>query len=155
MMNIQKLAPYRESITGVLLVAREAAMAPIRPVLRSSNFTEQQWRVLRVLSDEGPLDIAALCTKAVLHGPSISRILKELSDRGLISREADAQDRRRFFVDITSEGRLAIKKTATDTLVLLNKYVDAFGKERLENLLSELTAFSEELADFHPMDRTE
>ena len=103
----RKLSPYRDSIAGSLLAAREATMAPIRPLLRAANFTEQQWRVLRVLSDEGPLDIATLATRAMLHGPSLTRILKELGDRGLTHRQLDAKDRRRSIIEITATGRAA------------------------------------------------
>ncbi|MBL9068501.1 MAG: MarR family transcriptional regulator [Sphingopyxis sp.] len=146
----RKLSPYRDSIAGSLLAAREATMAPIRPLLRAANFTEQQWRVLRVLSDEGPLDIATLATRAMLHGPSLTRILKELGDRGLTHRQLDAKDRRRSIIEITATGRAAIDETAAHTLVLINHYAQAFGRERLTNLLSELVAFREALAPFAP-----
>ena len=32
-------------------------MAPIRDMLRASGLTEQQWRVLRILSEFGPQDL--------------------------------------------------------------------------------------------------
>jgi len=150
MSEIRNLPPYRDSIAGSLLAAREATMAPIRPLLRTANFTEQQWRVLRVLSDEGPLDVASLAEKTMLHGPSVTRILKELGDRGLAARELDKADRRRSIVDITRAGREAIDDTASHTLQLINRYVEAFGRERLSALLAELAAFQEALAPFAP-----
>jgi homoprotocatechuate degradation regulator HpaR len=145
-----KLVPYKKSVAGSLLAAREAIMAPIRPLLREANVTEQQWRVLRVLSDEGPLGIAELAEEAMLHGPSVTRILKELVDRKLVVRKLDKTDRRRSIVAITTEGQDVIDHTAAFTLVLINNYVSAFGRERLQTLLSELAAFSEVLAEFAP-----
>ena len=103
--EISGLPPYRQSIAGLLLAAREATMAPIRPKLRAADVTEQQWRVLRVLSDEGRLDIAALAASAMLHGPSVTRILKELGERGLIARDVDPQDKRRSIIAISEAGR--------------------------------------------------
>ena len=35
------LTRYSESLAGTLLAAREAVMAPIRPILRDANVTEQ------------------------------------------------------------------------------------------------------------------
>ncbi|WP_062768069.1 MarR family transcriptional regulator [Sphingopyxis terrae] len=150
MSAVKNLPPYRHSIAGSLLAAREATMAPIRPLLRAANFTEQQWRVLRVLSDGGPLDVASLAERAMLHGPSVTRILKELGDRGLTARELDKADRRRSIVDITPAGREAIDETAAHTVLLINRYVEAFGRERLTALLDELAAFQETLAPFAP-----
>ena len=148
-----KLPPYRHSIAGLLLAAREATMAPIRPMLRAADVTEQQWRVLRVLIDEGPLDIASLATNALLHGPSVTRILKELGERGLIDREADENDRRRSIIGITTAGRALLTSTAERTRVLIDAYQQAFGKERLARLLEELAVFRATLLTFAPDDQ--
>ena len=39
----------------LLLCAREALMAHFRPILNQAGGTEQQWRVLRTLSDQEPM----------------------------------------------------------------------------------------------------
>ena len=41
----------KKSLTITLLRAREALMMSFRPMLAKHNFTEQQWRVLRVLGE--------------------------------------------------------------------------------------------------------
>ena len=146
MARITKLSPYRQSMAGTLLSAREAVMTPIRPMLRAANITEQQWRVLRVLVDEGSLDVATLAAKAMLHGPSVTRILRELGERGLTVRQHDTNDRRRSIVAISPAGRELVDHTAQHTLVIINAYVEAFGRERLAHLLAELSAFRETLS---------
>lgn len=83
------LPRYTESIAGSLLAAREAVMAPIRPHLRASNVTEQQWRVLRVLADATSLDARGIAEAALLYAPTVTRILKELGERKLIIRHID------------------------------------------------------------------
>ncbi|CUS44796.1 Homoprotocatechuate degradative operon repressor [hydrothermal vent metagenome] len=148
--EISGLPPYRHSIAGLLLAAREATMAPIRPELRAADVTEQQWRVLRVLSDEGPLDIATLATSAMLHGPSVTRILKELGERDLIARDVDPQDKRRSIIAITDVGRALVSRTAEHTRLLVQGYQEAFGKERLGLLMKELSAFHAALQQFAP-----
>ncbi len=62
-------------------------MAPIRPMLNEAGVTEQQWRVLRVLDGAGPMDLKTLADSALLFGPSLSRIIKDLADRGLVLRK--------------------------------------------------------------------
>lgn len=139
----RRMLPYRISLAGSLLAAREAVMAPIRPYLRDAGVTEQQWRVLRVLSDEGPLDFKTLADRALLHAPSVTRIIKELADRGLILRMVDEDDKRRSILSLTRLGRDLVVVTAQHTLDVLDTFGERFGRDRLATLRSELRAFAE------------
>lgn len=117
-------------------------MAPLRPTLRETGVTEQQWRVLRVLLDNGSIDISALATAALLRPPSLTRILHELQGRGLIDRQVDGEDARRAFVSITPQGRAIADGTVEMMLSLLDRYADAFGVHRLQALIDELALFT-------------
>lgn len=139
----RQLLPYRHSLAGVLLVAREAVMAPIRPMLREAGVTEQQWRVLRVLDGSGPIDPTTLAESALLYQPTVTRILKDLVERGLIVRETDSQDGRRSILTLTPQGKALIRETATHTLQQLNIYAEKFGEARLHHLIDELKALAE------------
>lgn len=121
-------------------------MAPVRPILREKCITEQQWRVLRVLIDDGALDLSTLAKNALLRAPSLTRILKELQDRGLVEREVDASDARRSIVSITGLGRTLVDETTVATLAMLDRYADAFGVDRLRALLSELALLNRTIA---------
>ena len=142
------LQPYPNSIAGSLLAAREAVMAPIRPYLRASNVTEQQWRVLRVLADAETMDAKGIADQALLYAPTVTRILKELGDRKLINRRTDPDDGRRSIISITAEGRKLVVDTASHTRVLLDAYTQAFGAERLEALKAEAQALVRALESF-------
>lgn len=137
----RKLLPYSQSLAGTLLAARETVMAPIRPALRDADVTEQQWRVLRVLVDEGPIDLSRLAESALLLAPSVTRILRELVDRDLIVRENDPSDGRRSIVAISKTGKALVDQTAKYTLTVLQEYEERFGSERLQDLIGELRAF--------------
>ncbi len=146
MTNKRALPPYRISLAGVLMAAREAVMAPIRPVLRHADVTEQQWRVLRVLNDEGKMDPSQLASSALLFAPSVTRILKELLDRGLIERTQDPSDGRRSIIVISANGRDLVERAAAHTLHLLDAYAECFGAERLKHLLDEMSALTEQIS---------
>lgn len=137
------MLPYRISLAGSLLAAREAVMAPIRPHLRDAGVTEQQWRVLRVLSDEGPLDFKTLADRALLHAPSVTRIIKEMVDRGLILRIIDDADKRRSILSLTRSGRDLVLVTAQHTMDVLDSFAARFGVDRLTALRTELQAFAD------------
>jgi Transcriptional regulators len=153
-----RLPPYRHSLAGALLAAREAVMAPIRPLLREAGVTEQQWRVLRVLTDEGPLEPTGLAEAALLHAPSVTRILRELGDRGFTERRRDPTDGRRAIIAISPAGRHLVTETSARTLRLLNRYREEFGNERLAALQRELrelarTIEESDLSAFRAMDK--
>lgn len=148
--NSTGLMPYPQSIAGSLLAAREAVMAPIRPHLRAANVTEQQWRVLRVLADSEALDAKGIADEALLYAPTVTRILKELADRGLVDRRVDPSDARRSIISITSQGQKLVRNTAKHTRILLDAYGEAFGKERLKAFKSEAQAFARTLEQFRP-----
>ena len=61
-----------------MLRAREALMISFRPILAKHGFTEQQWRVLRVLGEKGPADAGQVAFDACILAPSLSRIIGKL-----------------------------------------------------------------------------
>lgn len=150
MLDTSDLPPYPQSLAGTLLAAREAVMAPIRPLLREAGVTDQQWRVLRVLADGGPLDAGGIAQSALLYAPSVTRIVRELVDRGLLSRGTSDSDRRRSVIEITSAGRALVRQTAERTARMLVAYGEAFGSERLARFVAEAAALAEALSRFAP-----
>lgn len=150
MQETPKLPPYPQSLAGTLLAAREAVMAPIRPLLRAAGVTDQQWRVLRVLSDSGSLDARGIAARAMLYPPSVTRIVRELVERGLLSREIHADDRRRSVIRITAQGAALVQDTAERTAKLLECYAQSFGQERLTRFITEAVALAECLAPLGP-----
>ena len=68
----------RRSLPIALLRARESIMAKFRPMLARYNINEQQWRVIRVLGEHGELDATQLAERALVLGPSLTRMIKTL-----------------------------------------------------------------------------
>ena len=107
------LRSFDESLPMELLRAREAIMRRFRPILGDHDVTEQQWRVLRALADaDGSMTVGELIDETFLLGPSLSRMLVTLDDRGLISRSADRGDARRSQVAISRSGRRLVAAIA-------------------------------------------
>ena len=138
----RKMPPFEQSLGAVMLVAKESVIAPLRPILREYNVTEPQWRVMRVINDRGATDATGLAEVALLHAPSVTRILKELEERKLVLREHDPNDRRRALVALTPEGREFVRLVSRQMMGILRDYADRFGVERLERLADELRALS-------------
>ena len=123
------------SLPIALLRARERVMGPIRSVSSDVDVTEQQWRVLRVLDEGGPLEPTRIAEQACLLLPSLTRILQKLEDKGLIERRRDLRDRRKQVVRITRAGSKLIEANLQTSVELLQQVRDHLGAERYELLL--------------------
>ncbi len=104
---------FERSLPMALMRAREAVMGRFRPILGHHGLTEQQWRVLRALADAGgPRSVGTLAEETFLLGPSLSRMLATLDDRGLVARHPAGDDARRIEVEITAAGRALVAEIA-------------------------------------------
>lgn len=117
-------------------------MGPIRPMLRDAEVTEQQWRVLRVLDNAGPMEPTTLSEAALLYPPSVARIVRDLVERRLVIRSAHPTDKRRAVLSISPSGAALMKRTSAQTIAKLNDYTTQFGQERLAHLIAELQALT-------------
>ncbi|MEO8060396.1 MAG: homoprotocatechuate degradation operon regulator HpaR [Burkholderiales bacterium] len=93
------------NLPHLLLRARETLMAHFRPLLGGFGLTEQQWRILREVVEQGPLEPRQLCEACSISSPSIVGVLLRMEDTGLITRERMAHDQRRVRVSLTSKSR--------------------------------------------------
>lgn len=129
------LPPTSRSLPIALLRARERVMGPIRQMLSDVGITEQQWRVLRVLEEEGPMEPTRISDQACLLLPSLTRILQRLEENALILREPDPSDRRKQIVRITARGARLIAANRGQSLELFERIRTRMGPERYDQLL--------------------
>jgi homoprotocatechuate degradation regulator HpaR len=133
---------FDRSLPIALLRAREATLAPFRADLDRIGLTVQQWRVIRALAEGEPRTAGELSELCVLMPPSLSRIMKALTDRGYIARVED-DDARRRRVRLTAEGRQKYDEMAVRSTEIYARLEAAFGSQRLETLLDLLTELRE------------
>lgn len=110
-------------------------MPPIREMLAETGITEQQWRVLRVLEEYGPLNSSALANHACLLFPSLTRIAQTMQDKGLIKLSRDDNDRRRQTISLTKKGQKVIDNKADQAAQIVKAYKKKLGAEKYEQLL--------------------
>jgi DNA-binding MarR family transcriptional regulator len=68
-----------------------------------------QWRVLTLLEREPSQRVGALARASRTTQPGMTRLLGDLERAGLVTRSADPSDSRATVVDITDDGRIALK----------------------------------------------
>jgi len=126
------------SLPIALTRAREKVMLPIRQMLAASGITEQQWRILRVLYEQGPLDFTTLAEQACLLMPSLTRIVQSMAEKGLVTRVTREEDRRRQSVNITTKGCDIIEDNLDEASAIAKRFEQLLGKRQLATLLATL-----------------
>jgi homoprotocatechuate degradation regulator HpaR len=139
----------------LLLQARESVVAQFRPILNANGVTEQQWRIIRVLVDRGPLEprhIGELCR---ISSPSLAGVLARMAALGLVDRERLAKDQRRVMVSLTETSRALAEKMAPQIAATYRAIEARVGLEftgRFDAMLDELIAALGSAADPAPDD---
>lgn len=132
------LRATRRSLPIALLRARESVMAHFRPMLSRQDLTEQQWRVMRVLAEEGEMDATQLAAKALILAPSLTRMIRLLERRQLILLRKDEEDGRRTLVRIASNGLELIDEIRPESAAIYATLEERCGEAELETLIDQL-----------------
>jgi len=141
-----RLRHFSKSLPMSLLRARESVMRHFRKSLREFGVTEQQWRVLRALSTMPQMEVAELARSTFLLGPSLSRILVDLAERGLILREPDPADLRRWMISLSSSGASLIDNVTPVSEAIYREISQRFGEDKLGQLQSLLAELEDAMA---------
>lgn len=127
------------SINIGLIQAREALMTQFRPILNQANITDQQWRIIRLLAENGTLDFQDLANKACILRPSLTGILTRLEKAGMAVRLKPSNDQRRVFLKLTQEGEKLYQSIGEKVDERYDAIENIFSKEKLEKLKELLT----------------
>ena len=127
------------SINIGLIQAREALMTQFRPILNQANITDQQWRIIRLLAENGTLDFQDLANKACILRPSLTGILTRLEKAGMAVRLKPSNDQRRVFLKLTQEGEKLYQSIGEKVDERYDATANVFTKEKLEKLNELLT----------------
>ncbi|PHM36779.1 transcriptional regulator SlyA [Xenorhabdus mauleonii] len=130
-----------ESLTIALLQARETAMGFFRPILKSYNLTEQQWRIIRVLASSRSIDFHDLACLTCILRPSLTGILTRMERDGLIFRLKPMNDQRKLYVSLTPTGQELYEQAKGEVEEGYRAIEEAFSPEKLDQLLKLLDEF--------------
>lgn len=147
------MPPVDESVDALplaLVRARESVMAHFRHLLRRYNLTEPQWRVLKTMGAIGPVELSELARKSALLMPSLSRIVRELEQRGYMRKTADPRDLRCMLATLTDRGRLLVQTASPECDAIYAAIHSAMGSERMKKLQGLLCELEKRSAQLDP-----
>lgn len=125
----------RPSVTLALLEAREALMTHFRPALHDVGLTEQQWRIIRILAQYGELESTHLAEKACVLKPSLTGIIRRLTEMDLVVRSRGDTDQRFVYIQLTQGGEDIFKKMSVEMEKRYQNIHQQIGDDKMSKLL--------------------
>jgi DNA-binding MarR family transcriptional regulator len=127
----RKFAPAREaallSLAELLFFAYRDFTRDPDAILKDFGFGRAHHRVLHFVNRHSGLRVADLLDILTITKQSLSRVLKQLIDKGYIVQQAGASDRRERLLFPTEKGRALAERLAAPQLVRLSEALKAAG----------------------------
>ena len=109
---------------------------------RQNDITPRQFGVLMALYQQGPLTPSVLAERISSDRNTLSEMLKRMATRKLISKKANAEDRRSIQVQITAKGEAALLKVMPAAARLQDLLLAPLAKEDRAHFLKCLLAIA-------------
>lgn len=140
--ELGKYLPFRLTVLSNRLTRRVARFYGER-----FKLSAPEWRTMAVLGQQGAMSANAVIAQTTMDKVRVSRAVAKLLKAGLITREADPQDRRRAILDLTSPGKEIYRQIVPLVQDIEAEIVAALsGAERavLDNALAKIEAYLEQ-----------
>jgi len=149
-MNLEALssADARSRISGFILerTAKRMKQAFQQELLQADQqITVDQWVVLQELDREDRQTQQAIAEAVYKDPPTLTRIIDRLGEKGLIRREADPEDRRRFRIGLTDAGRKKIEAVEPLLMRFRQKAWSGLEEQEVHQLITSLNKVFENL----------
>ena len=152
--------PSQES--SDLLIALGAVIKRVRnrPLVENSPlhavpFAPRHVSTLLQIGQDGPIGMSELAERMNVSLATMSQVVTDLEDWGVVERQSDPADRRRTLVSVTPEHRPAIRTIFEQRLRPLDRALRRLEPDERIALIRGLTVLSEELdRSDRPTDRS-
>jgi DNA-binding MarR family transcriptional regulator len=122
--SLAEFLPYQLSITSNAVSGRIALEYRNR-----FGLSVPEWRVMAVLGDSGPRTQRALTRLTLMDKVAVNRACKVLEERGLASREPNADDGRSHLLELTEAGLAMRGEIMPLALAMEQRLFAAFSDE--------------------------
>lgn len=115
-----------------------------------TGISHSEFCLLNIIADNSDhadgMTVSAIAAELDVTPPAVSRSLKSLESRGLVTRETNLINRRNTMVRLTESGRELLERSRKQMDAVLKRVHEKMGEERknqLYELLSEITEIIE------------
>lgn len=115
--------------------------------LRRAGVTLPMWRVMAVLRVEGAQRLGSLGRATSMPLSSLSRLISDMVDDGLLSRDRNRSDGRAVHVDLTERGRALAAEISNDATAYETAMTRNMAAREVAELKRLLTRLHDDLSD--------
>jgi DNA-binding MarR family transcriptional regulator len=115
------------------LVPRAALLTRLLFRQLGADLSRTELGLLRTLSD-GPRRITELAELEALAQPTMTILIKQLEQQGLVKRERRSEDGRVVLVDLTESGRVALEDYRERISAAIGAYLAEISNEQVDQL---------------------
>lgn len=140
--ELGKYLPFRLTVLSNRLTRRVARFYGER-----FKLSAPEWRTMAVLGQQGAMSANAVIAQTTMDKVRVSRAVAKLLKAGLITREADPQDRRRAILDLTMAGQEIYREIVPLVQEVESEIIaELSAPERavLDNALAKIEAYLEQ-----------
>ena len=95
-----------------------------------------EWRVIAVLGAGAPMTAQAVCEATAMDKVTVSRAIRSLDERGLVTRTRREHDRRASDVALTPDGEAIYSEVAPLAIAYEAALLDSFSQEERDTLMA-------------------
>ncbi len=141
--------PSKDSLGFIIYRTALALKAALHRVFSENGYeiTPEQWGLIRHLWEEEGLSQREIAERAAKDHPNITRMLDALEKKGIIFRQPDPRDRRKYCIYLTREGRHLHELLFPLAQSLRQKAVQNLPAQELEALKAALNKIYENLGN--------
>jgi DNA-binding MarR family transcriptional regulator len=136
-MQQKSTRPHESSPAEVADRLHSAAIHLLRRLRRadqSSGLSAPKLSALSVIVYAGPISIGDLAAAEQVQAPTMTRVVKDLEDQGLVERLASSDDRRVSRVKATASGVRLLKQGRDHRVKLLAEFTQTLSGKELRQL---------------------
>jgi DNA-binding MarR family transcriptional regulator len=148
---LERFLPYRLNVLASLTSNALAGIYADR-----FGLTIPGWRVVATLGQYGFRTARDIAAHGVMHKSTVSRVVSQLEERGLVRRRPNDRDRREERLELTGDGRQIYEALAPEALAFERRLAEVLGPgeqallagllEKLEGRARSLTPQSDEVS---------
>ena len=116
---------------------------------RSGDLSVPQFRTLAFINGNDGASLSSLANHIGLTLPSMSKLVDELVNRGLVDREEYRQDRRRICLRLTSQGKNELEVVHNHTQAFLAGKMSSLTNEELTTIARSLQILNDLFVSVH------
>ncbi len=129
---LQDFLPYQIYRVSTLMNLR------LQGRLKANGINLSQWRVLSVLRSLGRLNVTQIVENTLMEQPTISRVIVQLEEEGLVARTLSSEDSRISLISLSDKGNLLFDEIAPAAVKHQRTALEGLTESQLDMMRSAL-----------------